>query len=225
MGSGAGPRLPDNPGHPPALLPVPVRYPGCVIGWLSGVVVEREVEGLILDVGGVGYEISLHANMLGHQGQPGEELALFIHSHATSDNPSAVLFGFVTSEQRQIFRLLLKVKGIGPRLAQAIVAHLGGQGVVEAIRTGDVTRLCTVAGVGKKTAHQVILDLSEQVGSLAISQPQIGGDLAKVASALTNLGFKRAQVDRALGVLRNRGQADGPFDEVLRRALGLLGEM
>jgi Holliday junction DNA helicase RuvA len=192
---------------------------------LSGVVVEREPEGLILDVGGVGYEVTLHPSMLDREGQPGEELALFIHSHATSESPSPTLYGFVSSEQRMIFRMLLKVKGIGPRLAIAMVAQLGGQGAVEAIRLGDIPRLCTVPGVGKKTAKQVILDLSEQVGALIVSQPQIGGEMGQVASALTNLGFKRSQVDRALGALRTRGQDKGPFDEILRRALELLGEM
>jgi Holliday junction DNA helicase RuvA len=196
-----------------------------VIGWLSGVVVEREPEGVILDVGGVGYEVALPAGLLGHQGQPGEELALFLHTHATSESPAPILYGFLTSEQRKIFRLLLRVKGIGPKLAHVILAQLGEQGVVEAIRLGDLARLRTVTGVGKKTAQQVILDLSEQVGSLVTAQPQIGGELASVVSALINMGFKRPQVDRALGVLRSRGVADGPFDEVLRRALGLLGEM
>lgn len=196
-----------------------------VIGWLSGVVVEREPEGLILDVNGVGYEISIPSHMLGHQGQAGEELALWIHTHATSDSPAATLYGFVGSEQRQIFRLLLKVRKIGPKLAQVVVAQLGGEGAIEAIRMGDISRLVTVPGIGKKTAQQVILDLSEQVGSLVIGQPQVGGELTKVASALTNMGFKRQQVDRALGLLRNKGEADGSFDEVLKRTLTLLGEM
>ena len=150
---------------------------------------------------------------------------MWIHTHATSDSPAATLYGFVGSEQRQIFRLLLKVRKIGPKLAQVVVAQLGGEGAIEAIRMGDISRLVTVPGIGKKTAQQVILDLSEQVGSLVIGQPQVGGELTKVASALTNMGFKRQQVDRALGLLRNKGEADGSFDEVLKRTLTLLGEM
>lgn len=196
-----------------------------VIGWLSGIVVERGPQSLILDIGGVGYEVTISAEVLGSQGGPGEELALFIHSHATSESPTATLFGFVTSDQRKLFRLLLKVKGIGPRLAQSIVGRLGGEGVAEAVRAGDVARLSTVPGVGKKTAQQIILDLAGQLSALETSAPQVSGELAQVASALVNLGFRRGQVERALRVLRDRGKLDGPMNDVIRRALALLREM
>jgi holliday junction DNA helicase RuvA len=196
-----------------------------VIGWLSGIVVERELQGLILDVNGVGYEIAIMAELLGARVAAGEELALWIHSHATSESPTATLYGFVTSEQRKIFRLLLKVKGIGPRLAQAIVGRMGGEGVAEAVRSADVARLTTVPGVGKKTAQQIILDLAGQLSALESAAPQPTGELATVASALTNLGFRRPQVDRALRVLREREQTEGSIDEVIRRALALLREM
>lgn len=196
-----------------------------VIGWLSGIIIERDPGSLILDVGGVGYEITVPPELLKGRGAPGDELALWIHSHATSESPSATLYGFPTSDERRVFRLLLKVKGIGPRLAQAIVGHLGGEGVAQAVRAGDVGKLCSVSGVGKKTAHQVILDLAGQMGALETVLPQIPGELSQVASALTNLGFRRIEVDRALRVLRDRGQIEGDFDDVLKRALALLREM
>ena len=196
-----------------------------MIGWLSGVVLDKAPDGLILDVGGVGYELSVPAALLGDRGRPGEELALWVHAHATAESPAATLFGFPTSEQRRVFRLLLKVKGVGPRLAQTVLAQLGGTGLVEAVRAGDVKRLTTVSGVGKKTAQQVILDLASQVGAIGLEAPApLAGSLGEVASALTNLGFRRVEVDRALRALGDRGEADGPFDEVLRRALALLRE-
>lgn len=196
-----------------------------MIGWLSGVVVETAPEGLVLDVRGVGYEVQVPPGILGGQGRAGEPLALWIHTHATSESPASTLYGFLTSDQRRVFRLLLKVKGIGPKVAQNVVAHLGGEGVVEAVRAGDVKRLTTVSGVGKKTAQQVILDLAGQLGALQVAAPAPTGTLGEVTSALQNLGFRRAEVDRALKALEGRGMADGPFDEVLRGALALLREM
>ncbi len=205
-----------------------MRYAGVVIGWLSGIVLERESQNLILDVGGVGYEVTISTEVLSARGAPGDDLALWIHSHATSEHPSPTLFGFTTSDQRKIFRLLLKVKGIGPKVAQAIVGRLGGDGVAGAVREGDVARLKTVPGVGKKTAQQIILDLAGQLAALETAAPVEGsssGGLSQIASVLINLGFKRAQVDRALRVLRETKQQDGAVDEVIRRALALLREM
>jgi Holliday junction DNA helicase RuvA len=196
-----------------------------VIGWLSGVVVEVAAEGLILDVHGVGYEVSLPPGLRGPDVRSGSPLALWVHTHASSESPASTLYGFVTSDERRVFRLLLKVKGIGPKLAQAIVAHLGARGVVEAVSSGDVRRLTTVSGVGKKIASQMMLDLAGQVASIEAALPQPGGPLFEVASALTNLGFRRAEVDRALKGLAERGEAEGSFDEVLRLALSLLREM
>lgn len=196
-----------------------------MIGWLSGIIIEGDTGSLILDVGGVGYEITISAELLQGRGAQGDELALWIHSHATSESPSATLFGFVTSDQKRVFRLLLKVKGIGPRLAQAIIGHLGGEGVAEAVRVSDVGKLCTVSGVGKKTAHQIILDLAGQMGALETVLPQVPGEMSQVASALSNLGFRRIEVDRVLRVLRDRGQIEGDFNDVLKRALSLLREM
>jgi len=196
-----------------------------VIGWLSGIVIDRDAAGLILDVGGVGYEVTLSAELLRGRGAPGEELALWIHTHATAESPSATLYGFVTPEQRRVFRLLLRVKGIGPRLAQAIVSHLGGEGVATAVRAGDIGTLCSVSGVGKKTAQQIILDLAGQLGALETVAHPMPSELNQVASALVNLGFRRIEADRALRTLRDRRQIDGPFDEVLKRALAFLREM
>lgn len=196
-----------------------------MIGWLSGIIIEQAPQSLILDVRGVGYEISISPELLRGQGAPGDELALWIHAHATSESPSATLYGFVTSDQRKVFRLLLRVKGIGPRLAQAVVGHLGGEGVAEAVQASDVVKLCSVSGVGKKTAQQIILDLAGKVSALETALPHMPGELTQVASALTNLGFRRVEVDRALRVLRDRGQIKGDFDDVLKRALALLREM
>lgn len=196
-----------------------------MIGWLSGIIIERDSGSLILDVNGVGYEIALSSELLRGRAAPGDELALWIHSHATSESPNATLYGFVTSEQKRVFRLLLKVKGIGPRLAQAVVGHLGSEGVAQAVRAGDVGKLCSVSGVGKKTAHQIILDLAGQLGALETALPEMAGEQSHVTSALTNLGFRRIEVDRALRVLRDRDQLEGDFNDVLKRALALLREM
>jgi Holliday junction DNA helicase RuvA len=208
------------------LLDPAVRYPAPVIGWLTGTVVDREPASVVLDVGGVGYEVAIAGELLGMPGAPGAVLTLWIHSHATSESPSPTLFGFTTSSQRRVFRLLLKVKGIGPKLALAIVGRLGADGVAEAVRGGDVARLKTVPGVGKKTAQQVILDLAGQLAAIDIGGPATAaGEASQVASALLNLGFKRPQVDRALRILAERGEHEGPLEEVIRRALPLAAEV
>jgi Holliday junction DNA helicase RuvA len=203
---------------------VRLEYAGLVIGWLSGTVLERDGTSLLLEVNGVGYEVAISSALLGNQGGAGDELALWVHAHATSDHPLATLYGFLSPEQRRVFRLLLRVKGIGPRLAQAVVGQLGDQGLARAVRNQDLARLTSVPGVGKKTAQQIILDLAEQVGNLSQPVALPSGQTADVTSALINLGFRRPEVERAVRLLRDRRQLDGGFDDVLRRALALLRE-
>lgn len=134
------------------------------------------------------------------------------------------LFGFSTKRDRSAFKTMLKISGVGPKLALAVLGALSGDQLANAIRDGDAKRLSAIPGIGKKTAERMILEL----GGKLLPQDSPGnegqsGVILDLSSALKNLGFKAAQVDRILGEFKKRNDVDSqPFDVLLREALGLL---
>jgi len=193
-----------------------------VIGYLKGHPIRVSAEKLLLDVGGVGYEVhvstgtSLSAQQVASSGSPVE---LHIHTHLRDDALS--LFGFWTEQERQLFELLITVSGIGPRLARTILSAPSLGELLAAIVGHDVARLQKTPGVGKKTAERIVLELSDKVKELAAQVPagaRATGPGEDVVSALVNLGYKPSEAEEAVRGARN--DADGAeFHETLRLAL------
>ena len=194
-----------------------------MIALLRGVVVSRESDHVVLDVGGVGYRVFMPDPDIG--GLPGaEEVRVFIHTSVRED--AMHLFGFREPRAREIFRALLTVSGIGPRLALTILGAAGADGIVAAVQSGQIGALTHIKGIGKKTAQRILIELKEAFLALAPAstagpapprgRPALLGD---VQSALLNLGFKTAQVERAVAELAEVPDAPVDFDGLLREAL------
>jgi Holliday junction DNA helicase RuvA len=175
-----------------------------MIGRLSGKIVEKTAEGAVIDTGGVGYDVTLPLSALAALPALGELTTLWIHTHVREDELK--LIGFSSGRDRQAFRELLKVNGVGPKVALAVVGALSSGELARAIDAGDVKRLSAIPGIGKKTAERIVLEPSE---------------LAEVGSALRNLGFKPARVDAVIAELGRAG-ARGAFEELLRLGLAKL---
>jgi len=192
-----------------------------MIGRLTGIVSEKSAEGVLLDVHGVGYEVSLPLSTLAALPATGKETTLWIYTHVREDELR--LFGFGAINDRTAFRTMLKVSGVGPKVALAVIGAIEAGALARAINEGDTRRLSAIPGIGKKTAERIILELGGklQIASETGTPPKIGV-FGELDSALKNLGFKPAEVDKAIEGLKKTHPDDSPFEVLLREGLSSL---
>lgn len=192
-----------------------------MIGWLRGRVIGRMAEGeLLLDVGGVGYRVSVPSPVLAGCGAQGQDVALHVHTHVRED--AIVLYGFADLDQRRCFEALLGAHGVGPALALAVLSALSPADLVRAVADEDLDTLCAVPGVGRKTAARLVLDLRSRLaaaGDEAVGIPGSDGERGEprqdVRAALSELGYGPDEIRRALAGV----SSDGAVEDLLRQAL------
>ena len=196
-----------------------------MIGYLQGHLLRTTPERLLLDVQGVGYEVHIPLSTFYEieRRAPGERIALFIHTQVREDDIS--LFGFWTEREKLLFERLIGVSGIGARLARVVLSGMAPDDLLAAIASGDLGRLSSIPGVGKKTAERMVLELRDKMRELAADLPQttqaaIPAD-QDVVSALVNLGYKSSQAERAVAEVR-REKPDAAFNDLLRASLNKL---
>jgi len=198
-----------------------------MIGYLQGTLIRFNPERLLVDVQGVGYEVNIPLSTWYEVEKRREEkVRLFIHTHMREDG--IALFGFWTEREKLIFERLIAVSGIGPRLARVVLSGMAPDDLLAAIASGDLGRLATIPGVGKKTAERMVLELREKMRELAADLPAektaAGAAAAPdqdVVSALVNLGYKASQAERAVAEAR-REKPEAAFNELLRASLNRL---
>jgi holliday junction DNA helicase RuvA len=189
-----------------------------LIAWLHGKLVEKEPSRVVLDVNGVGYEVFVPLTTFTALPDPGAEVSIDIHTHVRED--TIALYGFSSRQERRVFERLIGISGIGPRLAVTILSGGSVEGLVGAIRRGDLGRLTSIPGVGKKTAERIVVELRDKLQDITAeaAKPAVETD---VVSALENLGYPRAIVEgavrRAVG-----GNADAGFEALFKLALQIL---
>jgi Holliday junction DNA helicase RuvA len=191
-----------------------------VIGWLRGAVLARSTDGeLLLDVGGVGYRVTVPPAVAASMPEAGTEMALHVHTHVRED--AIVLYGFATSDERRSFEALLGAHGVGPSLALAIVSTLSPDELARAVMAEDLATLCAVPGVGRKTAARLVLDLRSKLELPEVAssaRPVAAGGRqprSEVRAALAELGYGPDEIRRAL----DTSPADGEVEDMLRAAL------
>ena len=192
-----------------------------MIARLSGTVLEKHPMRVVLDVGGVGYEVHVPLSSFGAVGEPGTTLTLRVHTHVRED--ALMLYGFASPLEQRVFEHLISVSGIGPRLGLSVLSGLAPIELVQAIASGDVARLTTIPGIGRKTAERIVLELKEKLGAVAAADPTLppSGPREDLLSALVNLGYHRPSAEKAVDrVLREQPGAD--FEAALRGALKVL---
>ena len=190
-----------------------------MIARLHGVLHEKTPEQIIVDVGGVGYQVLVSLQTFYHLPGVGEAVSLLIHTHARED--ALQLFGFLEEKEKSYFLLLRGVSGIGPRLALNILSGIPVDELENALHTRDVTRLVATPGVGKKTAERLVVELQEKVGA---SEVQNGTPTAtpsplstEATSALVNLGYRQAQAEKTVRTVVRDGQTT--IADVIRESL------
>jgi len=192
-----------------------------VIAHLSGALLEKHLQRLVIDVGGVGYDLHVPLSTFYAVGEPGAPVRLRVHTHVRDD--AIQLFGFMTALELVLFERLIGVSGIGPRVALAVLSGIEPNELVRAIRGGDVGRLTRIPGIGRKTAERMVLELKDRMPEGAEPHADdavpAGADVrADVLSALANLGYQAHLVEKAVDrVLKDADERS--FEFVLRQVL------
>jgi Holliday junction DNA helicase RuvA len=199
-----------------------------MIAHLRGVLLQKQPNQIVVDVQGVGYEVTIPVSTYTALPETGAQVQLRIHTHVRED--TIALFGFHSAEEKALFERLISVSGIGPKLGVTVLSGLAAPDLINAIRTGEVARLVRIPGVGRKTAERMVLELRDKLdgigGSAAAPRPpepaRVFSDLEMdVLSALLNLGCQRAAAETAVQKARAAG-APGEFEPLFRRALELV---
>jgi len=197
-----------------------------MIALLRGKLLEKHPNQVIVDAGGVGYDVTIPVSTFSALPDAGAEVLLRIHTHVRED--TLALFGFLTAEEKLIFERLISVSGIGPKLAVTVLSGIPTSDLASAIRGGQVAQLVRIPGVGKKTAERIVLELKDKLDLIpsAVRSPgapaeTLGGLEEDVLSALVNLGSKPAAADAAIRKAKASG-TPAEFEPLFRRALELL---
>ena len=207
-----------------------------MIAHLNGRLLAKEATSVIVDVAGVGYEVSIPFSTFYEVGDVGANVELRIYTHVKED--ALQLYGFKTLLERQLFINLLSVSGVGPKIAIALLSGMSADELVNSIKNNNLARLTAVPGVGRKTAERLVVDLREKMTALAAAQvEETPGDRLDISSAssdddvrsqalsgLLNLGYQKSAAEKAIdSVLSEDG--DITVESVLRRGLRKLARL
>ena len=189
-----------------------------MIGRLQGKLLLKKPPMLLVDVHGVGYEVLAPMSTFYHL-EDGCEVTLVTHFVVREDQQS--LYGFTTDRERELFRTLIKVNGVGPKLALTILSGLEAEEFVQIVKSGDVVSLVRVPGIGKKTAERLLIEMRDKLSSWEVS-PSVAQDASgaqvtqDAVSALISLGYKNNDAKRAVDAVYEAGQQS---EQVIRLAL------
>ena len=203
-----------------------------MIGFLSGTIHEKDANTVIVDVQGVGYEVTIPLSTFYELGDIGSEIKLRIFTHVRED--SLQLFGFKTTRERDLFLKLLGVQGIGAKLGIGMLSGMSADEIVAAIRTDNIARLTSIPGVGRKTAERMVIELRDKIGELSLGAAagasaatgiSTGKDTVfdDALSALINLGYQRNAAEKALQESARDG-TEMTVQKLLRAALQRLAK-
>jgi len=203
-----------------------------MIAYLSGKILEKDANLMIVDVGGVGYEVTIPLSTFYELGEVGTDVQIRIHTVVRED--TFALFGFKTLREKELFLHLISVSGIGPKSAITALSGMSADEIISAIRQNNLARLNSIPGVGKKTAERLVIELRDKIAKLsglvaeemkAEGIPQSSGDTIfdDALSALTNLGYQRNAAEKALKQAMQEG-TEMSVQKLLRRSLQLLAK-
>lgn len=196
-----------------------------MIAHLHGVLVVKDVERVVLDVHGVGYQVFIPLSTYYTLPDPQEQVTLLTTTYVRED--TLRLYGFATQEEREAFELLIGVSSIGPRLALNMLSSIPAADLRQAIAHGEARRLQAIPGIGRKTAERVVLELQEKMSLLAtaapeptrIAAPEDEQVVRDVISALLNLGYKRNEAEKAVQEVRSTQSGTPGIETLLKHAL------
>ncbi|HEV8427887.1 MAG TPA: Holliday junction branch migration protein RuvA [Pyrinomonadaceae bacterium] len=207
-----------------------------MIAHLSGTLLSKEPNQVIVDVSGVGYEVNIPLSTFYDLDDERSDVQLLIYTHVKED--ALQLFGFKTASERKLFIHFISVSGVGPKLGIALLSHMKAEELIESIKSNNLVRLTQIPGIGRKTAERLVVDLRDKMTQL--SQEQVAGQTgvqpepvpissedsvrADALSALVNLGYQRSGAERAIDAALGEG-GDITVESILRRSLKKLARV
>jgi Holliday junction DNA helicase RuvA len=193
-----------------------------VIAHLRGTVLYKIPHYVVVDCGGVGYELWISVATYTELPEVGKEAKLHVHTHVRED--AFLLYGFADVAEKRLFEKLLTISGIGPKLAITVLSGINAERLVGAIRAGDHATLTRIPGIGKKTAERVVLELKDKLDDMAGFVPSdapvsLGAVADDVVSALVNLGYARAAAQKAVEAAAKDASVSGDFEKLFRASM------
>jgi len=206
-----------------------------MIAHLSGTLLSKQATAVIVNVGGVGYEVTIPLSTFYDLDEPGSEVQLRIYTHVRED--ALQLFGFKTARERELFLRLISVSGIGPKLGITLLSGMSADEMIASIRTNNLARLTLIPGIGRKTAERLVMELRDKVAGLsspelekelgatatAAAQPTVDSVRADALSALVNLGYQRPSAEKAINAVLAENE-EMSVESVLRGSLRKLAK-
>ncbi len=206
-----------------------------MIAHLSGTLLSKQATSVIVDVAGVGYEVTIPLSTFYDLEDAGSSVQLRIYTHVRED--TLQLFGFKTARERELFLKIITVSGIGPKLGITLLSGMSADELIASIRTNNLARLTLIPGIGRKTAERLIMELREKVAELSSAQleeelgakPEAGNQTedtvrSDALSALLNLGYQRSAAEKAIDAALGEG-GDVTVESILRRSLKKLARV
>ena len=196
-----------------------------MIASLDGILKGKSPTEVLIEVGGVGYALSIPLSTYSTLGELNAPVHLLTHLHVRED--AMQLFGFATDSERQLFRLLISISGIGPKIAQGILSGISVPDLRQHIISGNIAALTSIPGIGKKTAERLVVELRDKIGKAETTPgtPAIPGNKnAEIRSeallALLSLGYNRAAAEKSIRLaLNDAGGTDSSVESLIKRAL------
>ncbi|RRJ84173.1 Holliday junction branch migration protein RuvA [Aestuariirhabdus litorea] len=197
-----------------------------MIGRLRGILLEKQPPGLLIEIAGVGYEVDAPMSVFYRLPEVGQEVTLYTHFVVRED--AQLLYGFADRKERELFRTLIRVNGVGPKLALTILSGIESSTFIRCVHSNDSASLVKLPGVGKKTAERLIVEMRDKLDGLGESFAELpgiaplpgptaeAGGVADAVSALVSLGYKPAEASRAVARVEEEGLSS---EELIRRAL------
>jgi len=192
-----------------------------MIARLAGTLLDKNPPYMVIDVNGVGYEVEAPSGVFSDLPENGKQVAIVIHHHFSQD--SQTLYGFASLGERELFRKLLKISGIGAKMALTILSGASGEELARYVSGGDVAALTRMPGIGKKTAERIIMELRDKLDGIAMTTAASSGGAAvsadpatEASHALASLGYKPAEV---ASMVRAVAEPDMPAEDIIRKAL------
>ncbi|MFC1874821.1 Holliday junction branch migration protein RuvA [Chloroflexota bacterium] len=192
-----------------------------MIASLKGKLESLGGDGAVIDVGGIGFRVYMPTSTLSTLGTIDKEVKLYTHLHLREDN--ATLYGFASTGELELFRVLINVSGLGPKLALAMLSAMDIESLMAAIATGNADLLTGIPGIGKKMANRLVLELKDKIGTGWAIAPaaQMAQENADVLAALTSLGYSLSEATRAVASLPQEQELS--LEDRVKLALGYLG--
>lgn len=186
-----------------------------MIASLRGKLIYKQPYNIIIEVGGVGYSINVPLNTLSALPEEGKDIFIYVYTHVRQD--TLQLYGFLSNDEKKIFVALLGISGIGPKMALNILSGIPYDKLLHAIEKEDIALLCKIPGLGKKTAHRLILELKEKIPSTVETFNKLFED---TLSALINLGYKKSVAKESLEKAYKKGFDN--IEDLLKESLKYL---